>query len=470
MPELQPKVVIVGGGLSGLATAFELQSRLHQADIQVLEASQRLGGMLSTIKQQGYLVEQGPLSFSGDSIGIMKLCHQLNLTSQMISANPNVTRRFLVHDNTLQPIPRSMGQALTSPLYGMSSAYRLVTERFRSTRAAKDKLDESVYQFIERRIGTELADIIADALATERFGADGKVISIRAGFSEIIRAEREYGSAISGWTKLKEAERRAAAKAGITLTNSQLTFSEGMQTLIDALQAKLKLPALCGIGVTSIKPYAEGMQHRWQLHCSDGQTRSADMVILACPVSRQAAILADMDHELADLLMAIPLAGIITLSLGYQRQHVPEIVECQGILIPQKLNKDILKIDFASSVFPGHAPKGKVLLQLTMGGVARKEMLSWEEDAIIFAARRELRNMLRMTKPPHFCRLQKWPKAIPQYTLGHHSRVAKIADRVKRHEGLFLAGNAYHGITLSETASHAERIARTIRDMVRTRR
>lgn len=470
MAEVQPKVVIVGGGLSGLATAFELQSRLQNADIQVLEASQQLGGMLKTIKKQGYLVELGPLSFPGNSLGIMKLCHQLKLIDQLISANPMASRRYIVHDNALQPIPNTLSQALTSPLYGMGSAYRLVTERFRSSHAAKDKLDESVYQFIERRVGTELADILADALTTERFGSDGKVISIRSGFAELTRAEREYGSVISGWSKLKESERKAAAKAGIKLSTTEQTFAEGMGALINALQERLKQPAICGVGVTSIKPAAEGMEYRWRIECSDGETRYADVVVLSCSISKQAAMLADLDHEISDLMMQIPLAGIITLSLGFHRQHVPEIVESQGIIVPQKLNKDILKLDFASSLFPDRAPKGKVLLQLTMGGSARKEMLSWEEDTIILAARRELRNMLRMTKPPQFCHLQKWPRVLPQYVLGHQARIAKITERAKRYDGLYLAGNAYHGITLSETVSHAERIARTIRDIVRTQR
>jgi protoporphyrinogen/coproporphyrinogen III oxidase len=287
---------------------------------------------------------------------------------------------------------------------------------------------------------------------------------VRAGFPELNRAEREFGSVITGYTKMKEAEKQAAAKAGIQLTKLEYTFAEGMQTLINALQAKLTQPALTSVGVVNIQPAAEGKEHRWLLHCCDGKTRSADVIILACSIARQSALVADLDHELADLMMQIPVAGIISLSLGFQRQHVPDIVESQGILLPQKLNKDVLRIDFVSSIFPDRVPPGKVLMRLTMGGMGRKEMLSWEEDALILAARRELRSTLRMVKPPVFCHVQKWPRGLPQYTMGHQGRVAKILERAKRHEGLYLAGNAYHGITLSETASHAERVARTIRD------
>ncbi|HMO37702.1 MAG TPA: protoporphyrinogen oxidase, partial [Gemmatales bacterium] len=349
----------------------------------------------------------------------------------------------------MQPLPCTLGQALTSPLFGMASAYHLVTERFRSHRSASNKHDESVYQFIERRAGKELADILADTLTTERFSSDGKVISIRAGFAEIFRAEREYGSVTAGYAKLKEAEKQAAAKAGIQLSSRNYALSEGMQTLVEALQARLANPPVCEVGVTSLQPAAEGMQNRWVVQCTDGQTRTADIVVLACSIPKQSALVADLDNELSDFMLQIPVAGIISLSLAYSRQHVPSMVDNHSIVIPQKLNKDIHKIEFISSVLPDRAPSGKVFMRLTLGGLARKEMLSWEEDALILAARRELRNLLRITKPPQFCHIQKWPRAIPQYTLGHQGRVQQIMERLKRHDGLYLAGNGYYGVTLS---------------------
>lgn len=473
MAEYRKRIMIIGAGFSGLATAFELQNRLPDAEITLLETQQRVGGMLWSEAADGYLVEHGPSSFTGNRLGLMKLCKQLGLTDQLITANPNSQKRYILHEGQLEVIPPTLSSALTSPLFGMGSALRLVTERFRSARGGKGKFDESIYHFAERRVGTELAQVIADALATEHYAGDGKAISIRAGYSQVARAEREFGSVLGGWPKLKQAERNAAAKAGIQLASDGsvlYSFPQGMQTIVDVLAQRLKQPALLGVGARSIQHAADGMPHRWLVRCSDDVTRHADIVIFTCPVPKQSAILADIDTELVDTLMTIPLAGVVSLTLGYLRNHVPDIVDSNSLVIPQRYKRDLLRIEFPSSQFPDRSPEDRVLLKITMGGFHRGEMLSWEEDSLIATARRELRNLLRIVKPPQFCRLVRWPRAIPQYTLGHQARVSKIEERLDQHRGLYLGGNAYHGVTLHEAATQAERLARLVRDDVKAPR
>lgn len=470
MPLKSPRVVVVGAGLSGLATAFQLQSRLPDASITVLESQKRLGGMIWTESKWGYLLEHGPASFPGHRLGLMKLCEQLKLTPELLSTSQTRLKRYMLHDGILHLIPGTLGSALLSPMYGMGSAYRLISERFRF--ASRNTLDESVFQFAERRVGRELGQIIADAVTTEQYAGDARAISIKAGFAQAARAEREYGSVYRGLTKLRLAERNAARQAGIKLADNVTThysFTEGMRTLVDKLNGQLKQPVELGVGVKSIARTTDETVGPWQVHCSDGTTRPADMVVLACPVHKQTAIVADLDPELADCLMTIPMAGIISISLAYAKEHVPELSDCLSILLPQRFKRDILKIEFSSSMFPGRAPEGKVLMQVTMGGWFRREMLSWDDDALILTARRELRNLLHIIKPPNFCQLQRWPRAIPQYTLGHTQRVSQMETFLKKHPGLYLGGNAYHGVSLHDVATHAERIARQIRDECRAK-
>lgn len=473
MPAQQPCIVIVGAGFSGLATAFELLQRLPEADITLLEAQHRVGGMLWSVQVDDYLVETGPASFSGIRLGVMKLCHRLGLTDQLIEPGPMFRKRLLLHhDGVIRPIPTSLGSALTSPLFGMGSAFRLVTERLRFSGAGKNKIDESVYQFVERRFGQELALLLADAVGTDQFAGDGRAISVRTGFPHLARAEQQFGNVLSGYPRLLRAEREAAAKAGIALADEWMrhySFKGGMRILVESLHSKLKQPAQLGAGVKSIVPAADGMPHRWLVRCTDDVTRNADVVVLACPATKQAAILADMDVELADSILSIPHAGIISLAMGYQRGHVSAHIDSNSLLIPQRFKRDLLKISFNSSSLPGRAPEGDALLQLTLGGWQRKEMLSWDDDALIMAARRELRQLLRISRPPRFIHLTRWPKAIPQYTLGHGQRVSKIEEQARKHPGLYLAGNAYHGITLHDCATQAERIARQVRDQVKAK-
>jgi len=471
MPPQQTRIVIVGAGFSGLATAYELQSRLPEAEITLLEMQQRVGGMLWSERVDDYLVEVGPASFPGSRLGVMKLCHRLGLTKQLITPGPAFRKRLILHhDGVIQLIPTRLGKAMTSPLFGMGSAFRLLTERLRFSGAKKNKHDESIYQFIERRVGTELAVLVADALGTAQFAGEGKAISIRTGFPQMARAEQQYGNVLAGYPRLLQAEREAAAKASIALTGDWMehySFKEGMRTLVDALQAKLKQPPLLGVGVQSIVQAADGLPHRWLVRCNDGVTRPADIVMLTCRAPKQAAILSDLDAELTDTIMSIPHADIISLAMGYRSEQVPGYVDSHSVLVPQRFKRDVIKIAFPSSSLPGRAGEGDVLMQLTMGGWQRKEMLSWEDDALIIAARRELRSLFKIVRPPQFVHLSRWPRAIPQYTLGHGLRVSKIEEQCKKHRGLYLGGNAYHGITLHDCAMQAERLARLVRDDVK---
>ncbi len=470
----QASIVIVGAGFSGLATAFELLQRLPDADITLLESQNRVGGMLWSERIDEYLVELGPASFPGNRLGVMKLCHRLGLDKQLIEPTQAFRKRLILHqDGVIQSLPTTLGSALTSPLFGMGSAFRLMTERLRFSGANKNRVDESVYHFIERRVGQELAQLLADAVTTDQYAGDGRAISARTGFPSLVRAEQQFGNIVNGYGRLMRLEREAARKTGIVLADdwmSHYSFKEGLRKLVETLQGKLKQPVTLGVGVKSIVPSAEGHPQRWLVRCGDEVTRNADFVVLACPAPKQAAILADLDTELADSILSIPHAGIVSLAMGYRRIHVPDHIESHSILIPQRFKRDVIKMAFTSSSFPDRAPEGHVLMQLTMGGWQRKELLAWDDDAIILAARRELRNLLKIIKPPRFVQLKRWPKAIPQYTLGHGQRVNMITEQVKKHKGLFLGGNAYHGITLHDCAMQAERVARQIRDLVKAPR
>ncbi|MFO0812995.1 MAG: protoporphyrinogen oxidase [Gemmatales bacterium] len=466
-----PRIVIVGAGFSGLSTAWELQSRLPEAQITLLEVAPEPGGTLQGYRRDGYLVEYGPISFPGHRLGLMKLCHKLELTKDLLAPSSAMSRKYILHEGQLQAVPQKLGAALTSPLLGFGSAFKLATERFRSNSGGKSKADETVAQFAERRVGPELGSIVADTLATEYFCGEGKAISVRAGFPQLARAEREYGSVLAGWPRLKEAERLAAAKAGITLTSDvtqHYSFADGLKTLaqrlVDKLQAKIEL----GIGAQTLRPAADGMGCRWLVHTSDGQVRQADHVILTCALWKQAALLADTDTALADAMLAIPHAGIITMALGYPRSLVPDVVESQQIVLPQRYKRELLRIEFPSSLFPHRAPDNHVLLQITMGGFHRPELMAWDEDALIVTVRRELRALLRIVKPPKFCHIRRMPRAMPQYTLGHQNRIQQVENLARAHPGLHVGGNALHGISLHDLAALAERTARTIRDEVKT--
>jgi oxygen-dependent protoporphyrinogen oxidase len=460
-----PRIVVVGAGISGLATAFALQEALPAAVISVLENQGRVGGTIWTEHRDGFQVEYGPTAFLGNQASTLCLAHKVGLKDEIIEPSPAAQLRFLWHDGQMHALPTSLGGLFGSKLISFAGLYRLATERFRRQRAASQKPDESIYQFAERRVGRALADLFSDALTTGIFAGDYKLLSLRSCFPRIARAEREFGSVLGGLPRIRKIERDRAREEGGPEPYAQpvsLSFSQGMRRLVEAVQSRLTTPPRLNTGVKALKPASN---KTWNVITEAGEQFSADAVILACPAMRQAGLLADLDGDLAEALLSIPYSSVVVVALGYLREHVPGIAaESYGFIVPQKHRRDVLGVQFCSAVFEDRAPPGHVLLRAICGGWHRREMAVWEEDALAAVVRRELRNLLGVTKPPQFLSVVRCPKAIPQYTLGHASRVATIERLAGTYPGLFLSGNSFHGVSINECTAQAERMARIIQD------
>ena len=200
----------------------------------------------------------------------------------------------------------------------------------------------------------------------------------------------------------------------------------------------------------------------------DGQERwPADAVILACPAHVQANLLADLDADLAERIAQIPYNRLAVIALGYRRQDVPISVDGFGYIAPQRTRRDLLGVQWCSSIFPGRAPDGAVLLRAMCGGWQRAEMLDWDDERLLQSARAELRQTMGISAAPFFQEIIRWDRAIPQYHVGHLARLAWLEERVRRHPGLFLAGNAYHGVSLNDCTEQGIVLARKVKAYLR---
>ncbi|MBY0526193.1 MAG: protoporphyrinogen oxidase [Gemmataceae bacterium] len=453
------RLVIVGAGISGLAAAFRLQQIAPTIEITVLEQRERVGGNAWTARREGFQVEIGPNGFLDNKPTTMALCRDLGLGERLIAATEAAGRnRYLFVDGRLRALPGSFKAFVTSDLLSWRGKLNFLMERFRGRGPDRD---ESVDAFARRRAGREVAEVFADALVTGIHGGDPALLSIRAAFPRIATLEKQFGSVMKGLAASAR-QRRADAKArgeAPPRPGRMWSFREGLRLLMETLRNRLSRPPLAGVAVCRIEKQADGT---WIVQ-GDGNDRwSADAVLLTCPAYQQAAIVQDVDRELADQLGRIAYNRIAVVALGFRRDDVRMPLDGFGYIAPQRDRRDLLGVQWCSSIFPERAPEGRVLFRALCGGWHRAEVVGWDDDRLIRAVRAELRLAMRVEAVPCYQHVVRWDRAIPQYHVGHQQRVADIEERAALHKGLFLGGNAYHGVALNDCTEQAEVLARQL--------
>lgn len=457
------RIVIVGGGISGLALAYRLQEQLPEAQINLLEREARLGGTVRTETRDGFRVEWGPNGFLDNKPTTLKLCRDLGLDHELVQASESSRRhRFLYLDGRLRALPGGPLAFLSTNLLSWRGKLRFLAERWQAPR--RDAEDESIDAFARRRAGAEAADLFADALVTGIHAGDPKLLSVRATFPRLVALEQQYGSIMKGMSgSARERRAEAAARGELYQRGSRMwSLRAGLGELITNLSSRLRHSPTTGAVVRALRRTTTG----WEVQGEGTSRWPADAVVLACPAWAQAEILAELDAQLAERVGGIAYNRVVVVGLGYRRADVPHPLDGFGFIAPQRDRRDLLGVQWCSSIFPDRAPEGTVLMRALCGGWHRPEIVDWPEGRLLEALRAELCLALGITAPPVFQQVVRWDKAIPQYHLGHLDRVAWIEERVRQQPGLFLAGNAYHGVALNDCTEQAVRISASVRDFV----
>jgi len=460
-------VIIVGAGISGLAIAYRLQQLAPDVAITVLEQGQRPGGKIWTERADGFQVETGPNAFLDTKPSTIALCRDLGLGTCLVAASAAAAKnRYLFLDGRLRPLPGSFGAFLRSDLLSWRGKVSFLLEPLRPRRTSQD--DESIDAFARRRAGSEVAEVMADALVTGIHAGDSTLLSMGAAFPRLAALEREYGSVLKGLTRAVRQRRAEAAARGEPYQRPGTMWSLrlGLRVLIEALSERLRQPPLCGVSVRAVTPapQTDGPLGRWQVRADGRDTWSADVVVLACPAYQQAALLADLDGELSSLVEGIAYNRVAVVALGYRGADVPGRLDGFGYIAPQRTRRDVLGVQWCSSIFPDRAPAGMCLLRAMCGGWHRAEVAGWEDTRLLAVVRDDLRQALGIKAEPVFHQVVRWDRAIPQYHLGHVERVARIDARAGRYPGLFLGGNAFQGVALNDCTEQGERLAGAVRD------
>jgi oxygen-dependent protoporphyrinogen oxidase len=456
------RVVIVGAGVSGLSVAFRLQQLRPDVAVTLLEEGDRPGGTTWTLREDGFQLEVGPNGFLDTKPTTHALAGDAGLGGELVPAGEAAARnRYLLLGGRLRPLPSGPLSLLGSGLLSWRGKLTLLLERFRGRpdRAG----DESVDAFARRRAGREAADLLADALVTGIFAGDPALLSLPACFPRLAQMERDHGSLLKGFARAARQRRAEAARGESAPRGRSLwSFRGGLRVLVEALASGLRRAPIHGAAARAVRKHGDPQRPDWHLDGDGRDSWPADAVVLTCPAPRQAEVLADLDPELSARVGEIPYNRIAVVGLGYHRADVPGRLDGFGFIAPQRGRGDLLGVQWCSSIYPGRAPDGLVLLRAMCGGWHRPDVVDWDDDRLVRSVGAVLRQAMGIAAAPVFRRVVRWPRAIPQYHLGHLDRLDWIEARLRQHPGLYLAGNAYRGVALNDCTEQGELVARAV--------
>ena len=438
------EVAIVGGGLWGLAAAHFLRRLAPESEVSVFEAAPRPGGAVRTLRRNGFLFDAGPSSLLDNSPDLRRLLAGSGLAGQVIEAREAASgNRFIVRGGALRRVPASPPALLRSDL--LSAAAKLRVAREPLVRRAPADAEESLEQFIARRLGREFVDYGADPFVAGTFAGSPSELCVRSAFPRLWRLEQEHGSLIRG--------------AGGAPGGGIASFNGGMQTLVEGLAAPLGERLRTRTRVTSVSRGPGGF--RLALEGPGAPARvTARAVLLTLPAHAYRDL--RLDSDVPEGLAGIPYPPVTAVFFGYTRHPLDPPPEGLGFLVPRVEGRRILGTLWNSSAFEGRAPEGGAAFTTFVGGRRQPEIAAWDDSRLAEAVRGELRELMGVEPAPDVVLIHRWQRAIPQYVVGHRALLAGI-DRLEAGcPGLFVGGNFRGGISIGDCVTGAAEAARRI--------
>jgi oxygen-dependent protoporphyrinogen oxidase len=467
------RVVIAGGGIAGLSVAHALRVETPDVEVIVLQGDPRVGGNIRSERSDGYLCEWGADGFLDNSPPTLALVDAVGLTPRLMPSRDEARRRFVFRHGRLHEVPTSPGAFVRSGLLSLGGKLRIFGEPFARPRPGRD---ESIHQFAERRIGREAADALVDTMVSGIFAGDAHALSLRACFPKMWDMETEYRSLFRAMLAKRKTHKKTD---GIGSPTGTLTsFPGGMEELVVAVAGALGHTVRTSSPVEALRsrraptggePRPVGARAFSVL--SGGRSIEADAVVLAGPASDSAALVEPFDPSLAGLLGSIRTAPIVVVCLGYDAATLAADrgpLNGFGFLVPRGEGPRILGALWESSIYEGRAPAGKALMRVMIGGATDPGAVSLPQDELVRIVRADLEKTMHLRIVPEFVRIIRHARGIPQYTVGHPSRLARIDAALQAHPGLFLAGNSYRGVSINSCVAEAPSLAARIADHLRS--
>ncbi|MCX8071249.1 MAG: protoporphyrinogen oxidase [Candidatus Binatia bacterium] len=451
---MTPRIVVIGGGIAGLAAAHRLLVCAEKGGVRpgvtLLEATPRLGGAIRTEHVQGFLLEGGPDSFLTEKPWALELARALGLERHLVGTNDAFRRTYVARGGKLHPLPD--GFLLLAPTKFWPFATSGLFSWWGKLRMAAEVLlprggsgaDESLASFVERRFGREAVERIAQPLVGGIYLADARRLSLRATMPRFLAMEEQQRSVILAMRAQARAGRTTGSGARWSLFAS---FDQGLQLFVDTLAQRLsKAEVRCSTTVARI----ERQRELWRVLTRDGEVLEADAVILAVPAPRAAALLDTAAPALAQRLSRIETIPSLTVNLAYPAGALQTAVSGFGVVIPRTERLHTWACTLSHLKYPYRAPDGTILIRAFLGGSEERPLMDWEDEQLVRCVRQELEPLLGIDAPPLLARIHRYPETMPLYEVGHLEKVRAIEELIAREPTLALAGNSYRGVGLPD--------------------
>lgn len=457
--------MIAGGGIAGLSIARALRHREPRTDVVVLERNPYTGGNIRTEHIDGYTCESGPDGFLDSAPATLKLVRDLGLERRLLPSNDAARKRYLVRGGRLCEVPASLGAFVRTPLLSARGKLRAACEPFA---ARRPEADESIDDFARRRIGHEAAAVLVAAMVSGIFAGDAAALSLRACFPKMWQLEEDHGGlfrALLATRRTRVKGDRVGAPAG-RLTS----FTSGMSELTDALTYELGAAirtSTAAVALRTCRPLSivrRSPSPRLYALLTGAGPIDADAVVLSGPSSESATILQDFDPLLGSLLEGMPAAPLAVVCLGYDTPAIASqcALDGFGFLVPPGEGIRILGALWETCIYPHRAPANKTLLRVMIGGARDREAVTLHDAALLDIVRNDLARTMGVRAAPEFVRIIRHTRGIPQYIKGHRARLHHIDALLQAHPGLYLAGNAYRGVSINACIAEADGIAEAV--------
>lgn len=473
-------VAIIGGGISGLATAFAIQEQAAAAGLSVrctvLEAGTTWGGKIVTHRVGDLVTEAGPDSFLSQKPAGLELCAKLGLIHGLINTNETQKKAFVYSRGRLRELPEGLvviaphqiAPFLRSGLLSFGGLARMGLDLVLPAMRPREGEDESLASFFRRRFGREAFERLMEPLMAGIYAGDAEQMSVAATFPRFLELEQQYGSVIRGMMAARQA-RSLEGSSGVKRTMF-VSLKNGLADLVTALVDRVTrqgvvLRSACAVEALRVRSH---QLNRWMydviLH--DGGSLSAESVVLATPAYVSANLLRPLTPIAGGLLDMIPYASTATVAMAFPAPSVAHAVEGFGFVVPRIEGRDLLAATWTSLKWPHRAPPDQVLIRCYVGGVGREGILQLDENTLMTRVRSELADLCGLTAEPHFVEVNRWMKAMPQYTVGHLDRLKQTEAALSRYGGLVLTGAAYRGVGIPDCIRNgtlaAQRVVRHV--------
>lgn len=442
------KIVVLGAGVSGLATAWLLQKKGF--DVTVLEKNKEAGGAMESVFENGYMFDRGPNSGLETVPLIKEVVAEIGLTNEMIYANELGNKRYILRDGDLHPLPMSPPAFLKTKLFSAKAKMRLFAEPFISR--SNDGYYQSIAQFVKRRLGQEFLDYAINPFVAGVYAGNPEDLSVASAFPKLYELEEKYGGLIVG--TIRSISERKKRKEQSKQSAKMFSFVNGMQSLPKTIAKKLGERVVPFAEIKSIKKNEKGFSVSYHNAGFDKKIE-CDLLLSTLPAYVTSSLFKEIDGDLANHLDAIYHPPVMVLYLGYKKEDVGCPLDGFGFLIPAKEKKSFLGAIWSSVLFPNRAPEEAAAFTLFIGGSRNADIFKLDKEIILKTVIEEFQSIMKIKTEPVYKNYRYWNKAIPQYNLGYIEHEKYFDEFEQSNPGIFLSGNYRGGISVGDCFKNA---------------